>query len=1055
MEERFLVLGKAGSGKTHFVLQKFFHYVEEHREDNVIFILPTHSQVEHLRDHILRTSTYNGYLDTGLVTFSGLADRILDLADNSPQQRPLNESEKDLILSSILKNTDTGYFSEVSDYAGFKSAFLSFVREIKENSLDPPALKDVLKTVQTGKRNSPFNLKCNELVTLYDRYQQALKKNRFIDKEDMLAQAQLHVNKKLFSEAELLLVDGFHDYTQLELKFLAKLTSLVPNVYITLPHQTSDPVPPAFRVSHKTYVRLSELGLRELKLDESRRTDRKMLMHIEANIFSQSEEKVMSKTDSHDTSLLITAAANMQDEVEQIARRIRKLTYEEGYTFSQIAVIFRNIEKYQDIIEDTFTRFSIPVRIYGNKSLKESPLIKSIMNAANVFTSKWQDKAVWKVLKSNTGIDRNIIDKLENEYLKRGKTDNYNRWLKLASMSELEPVAGFLKQLNDIISKLQGRHSFSYYCDCLTDIADLFYIPAFTSFCKSTDEVKAGIIEEGYNREVTGLVKSDAGALREFFSILNNHSMGELTENMGTITFEEFIHTIDSQVALTSYKKADRRKEVVNVINVLEARQWEIPIVFAGGLLEKEFPRQVRENLFLKDYYRSRLNAAGKIVLREASEKTDEERYLFYIAITRAKERLYLSYPSANSNGNLTLPSFFLSDILKLFSKDVCKEITIQRNLSSIIPDPEEIVISSDSKSFAYYHLNNSSCLSEREQRERDLALWLYNNREDRSSFRSELCTFTALIEYYNNLKLKFSDGRIIKKIGETSSRFSPTKLKDFAQCPYKYFGSTTLNLSQAIPKSLDSRMQGSIIHKILEEYFKDTRDITKIFEYVFKQKTRGMTIGFEEMKIRNEMLKALLAFESLESDSDTSTFRPSLFEVKFGDEKIETLKISDGKRGGIEISGKIDRVDISEANGEKIGIIIDYKYGQTEFKKTDLEEGLDLQLPIYLLALRDTFKIVPVAAEFYALKSSKKSGIYNQELIDNLSLNIKPSKKSLAADSKEFSRILEEAEKYTLKFAKGIRNGRIELAPANIDFCGEGNCDFANVCRIDKWRLR
>ena len=121
-------------------------------------------------------------------------------------------------------------------------------------------------------------------------------------------------------------------------------------------------------------------------------------------------------------------------------------------------------------------------------------------------------------------------------------------------------------------------------------------------------------------------------------------------------------------------------------------------------------------------------------------------------------------------------------------------------------------------------------------------------------------------------------------------------------------------------------------------------------------------------------MLKTLLAFESLEKESDSPTFKPSIFEEKFGSDELETLKIGDGKKGSIEIAGKIDRVDISEVDGEKTGVIIDYKYGQTEFKSTDLEEGLDLQLPIYLLALRDVFKVVPVAAEFYALKTSKKN---------------------------------------------------------------------------------
>jgi len=343
-----------------------------------------------------------------------------------------------------------------------------------------------------------------------------------------------------------------------------------------------------------------------------------------------------------------------------------------------------------------------------------------------------------------------------------------------------------MKQLNKIFRNLEGRHAYSHYCDCITDIVKLFYIPAFVSHGKPTDESKPGIIEENHNRGIIDLMKSDAGALKGFVAILSNSTISELVGGKGTITFEEFLHTLESQVALTSYKKTDRRKEVVNVINVLEARQWEIPVVFVGGLLEKEFPQQVRENLFLKDYYRSRLNTAGKIVLREACEKMDEERYLFYIAITRARERLYLSYPSANSNGNLTLPSFFLSDIQKLFSKEVLKEITIQRNLSSIIPGPEEVITSTDLKSFVYYNLNTTN-VSGKEQCEKDVALWLYNNSKDEHSLRKELSSLTELIDSYNNLKLKLSDKRIIKKISETSRRFSPTKLKDNAQSPYKY----------------------------------------------------------------------------------------------------------------------------------------------------------------------------------------------------------------------------------------------------------------------------
>ena len=268
----------------------------------------------------------------------------------------------------------------------------------------------------------------------------------------------------------------------------------------------------------------------------------------------------------------ITAAANMQDEVEQIARMIRKLTYKKGYGFSQIAVIFRNIEKYRDIVEDTFTKFSITVRIYGRKPLKENPLIKAIMNTANIFTDKWQDEAVWKVLKSNTDIGGNLINRLEQEYLKRGTVNDCNKWLKLTS--ELRPVNDFLKQLKEIFSNLEGRHTFDYYCKCYTDIVNLFYKPAFTPPLNSIDEVNH------YHQEISGMMKSDACALKEFMAILNNYTLGEISKGAGNLTFREFSHILVSQVDLSSYRETDRRKEVVNVINVLEARQWEIPVVY-------------------------------------------------------------------------------------------------------------------------------------------------------------------------------------------------------------------------------------------------------------------------------------------------------------------------------------------------------------------------------------------------------------------------------------------------------------------------------------------
>ncbi|MDR4497294.1 MAG: exodeoxyribonuclease V subunit gamma [Candidatus Scalindua sp.] len=1068
MKERFLVLGSAGSGKTHLVIQKFLQCAKEHKEENVIFVLPNHSQVKHLRDHILRTSAIRGYFDSCLITFSGLTEKIIDnlplqesvkrdTEDTVPQSRnPINENEKDMILSMLFKDIETSYFTRVLDFPGFKRAFLNFVREIKENSLDPHSFKANLRTGKTNRNVSPYDLKFNELARLYTSYQEALNRKGFMDQEDFLAQAIQHINDETLSHIKLLLIDGFHDYTQLEFTLLEELSSRIPNVYITLPYNTSGYPSPVFLTAQKTYSRLEKLGLRKIELKENKRARCQVLKHIEANIFSNTIVPPISLSSQETATFQIIEAASIQDEIEQIARRIRKLTDKNRYGFSEIAVIFRNVEKYQDIAEDIFQRFCIPVRIYGRRSLIKNPLIKAIVNTTKVYTENWADNSVWDILKSYSGIERDLLHALESEHLSKGNINDCNGWLELTSRFKFKPIHRFLRRMKIILSNLEGRHPFSTYCKCYIDIADLFYKSAFTPFNTFTDEVNGKILVCNQNQEISELMKSDASALGEFLAILNNSTFRKLYQETRVLTFEEFNHILISQLTLASYGKRDRRMNVVNVINVVEARQWEMPVVFVGGLLEKEFPRQVGEDLFLKDFQRKRLNSTGKAALREMPEQMDEERYLFYIAITRANERLYLSYPSTNSDGNSTLPSFFLSDLKKLFPEEIKEKISIKRSLSKIIPEPEEIITSTDLKSFVYYHFTIPYTTSH-EQYEKDVALWLYNNMENETSFRKELSLLRKLVDSYENLKLNLSDKRIIKKIRETAARFNATKLRDFAQCPYKYFGGFTLNLKQASPLTLDFLVQGRIIHQVLEEYIKGNQkmNISTLFEDSFQQATRGMVVGFEELKIKNDMLKALVTFGSKERESLLSPFKPAMLEEKFGDENNKPIEIFDATAGRIEISGKIDRVDVSLVNGEKIGIIIDYKYGKTEFDVKEMEEGTDLQLPIYALALRDVFNIVPVAAEYYALKSSKKTGIYNQDLTERLGLNLELTKKSLAADNREFTKRLEETKNRILQFAKEIHNGRIELAPHNLDRCGERNCDFANVCRIDKWKLR
>jgi hypothetical protein len=93
-------------------------------------------------------------------------------------------------------------------------------------------------------------------------------------------------------------------------------------------------------------------------------------------------------------------------------------------------------------------------------------------------------------------------------------------------------------------------------------------------------------------------------------------------------------------------------------------------VVFVCGLQEGEFPQPARPEPFLSDERRWELAAAGGPRLAPREDALAAERYLFYAAVSRATERVYLAYRSSDEEGNLALPSPFIADVAELLSAD-------------------------------------------------------------------------------------------------------------------------------------------------------------------------------------------------------------------------------------------------------------------------------------------------------------------------------------------------------------------------------------------------
>ncbi len=230
-----------------------------------------------------------------------------------------------------------------------------------------------------------------------------------------------------------------------------------------------------------------------------------------------------------------------------------------------------------------------------------------------------------------------------------------------------------------------------------------------------------------------------------------------------------------------------------------------------------------------------------------------------------------------------------------------------------------------------------------------------------------------------------------------------------------------------------------------------------------------------------------------------TGSFRPGFSEVSFGKARGSRDTLGDYElvlpdKRVLSLDGKIDRLDFADVGGEKIALIFDYKRRDTSFSWSKFCHGLDMQLPIYMLAVRNAADpgTKNVAGAFYMpieispMKTTlgelsgrsdsfdyKAKGIFDGEFyrqLDgqtdsgwsrfyNFSITAKDGQygnyaRSGALKPKDFEAVLRFAEQRTIQLAQEIVSGKIDVSPYRLGQVSPCSyCKYKPVCRFD-WQI-
>jgi ATP-dependent helicase/nuclease subunit B len=485
---------------------------------------------------------------------------------------------------------------------------------------------------------------------------------------------------------------------------------------------------------------------------------------------------------------------------------------------------------------------------------------------------------------------------------------------------------------------------------------------------------------------------------------------------------------------------AAREPGRVAVVDLMRARTRRWQAVFLVGLEEGTFPRRSSETPLLPDESRRELEHASRGRRLARPDPLARERYLFYTACTRPWKLLVLVREAADDDGRPREPSPFYDEVRARFAPEDVARWTRKRKLS-------ELVWTVDRAPTERERLRAAASLAATEEDEAR-ALARANGWERR--IERALTAFARPTKLVHPL--------VLHELGERN-RFSVTELERFLDCSSMWLFERVINPKE-IDAAVDARVRGGIAHQALYRFYTglpkrlgtDAVEAERLDEAIaFLRECLAEAIAggirlelteLERLELEETLARDLEHFLRQEVEL-ALPLEPRRFEVGFGTSGAPVELQRGLDLGDFTVSGKIDRVDVDPFSAS--GIVHDYKLGRAHGAR-DIDSERRLQIPLYILALRDLVGVEPLGGLYRGLTGTREArGLVRsqaQEQVPGL-------KKADYLDEDAFWEQVSEAQRRARGAVERMRDGDVRHDPHG-GTCPHW-CDLWTMCRIRK----
>lgn len=923
VEGPVMVVAGPGTGKTQILALRIANILEktDAKPEEILALTFTNAGVVSMRERLRQIIGDTAYR-VNIYTFHSFCEHVIKefpvYFKNFIGARVLNDLERVKILEDILGTHKFENLSTFNDEFYFLKDIIKAINNVKKEGLSPEGFRDSIpkwrdqlfadenlyykrdygefkkgdiKPAEKEKIEHKIE-KVDELSIIFELYQAKLKDMSRYDFSDMILSVlgELEVNTELKADLgekfQYILVDEHQDTNQGQNRLLELLTDAPhlegrANIFAVGDEKQS-----IYRfqgASRDTFLHFEKIykDVKNITLVENYRSTAQILNSATSLIVHNPDLMDTKKLNANNQGaepVLFREFSNYKFELLYLAKDI-KAKISDGVDIDQIAVIYRG-NKYVFDIKAVFDRFQIPYTILSNSHILHDANIRNLITILRVIDNPFDEESLGKALfinflKFDAFDSVKILEKFRRARSEEAKhifsIINDKKNLKAAMVDNSDAFLAFA----ELIKKLKIESEQSDF-------------PNFFKFFLS---------EIGYLQE---MLKSDDGQDRllkidKLFDEIKRQS-GERAD----FRLKDFLYFVDSFLKY-NLDIESTSKEVIAGVNLMTAH----------GSKGREFRYVYIINATRKGWEKSGSTFGIDLPIPEYEGGIEDERRLFYVAMTRAKDGLYISYSRADGDGKEQEPSEFLSQI-----------------------DPEFLQ---------------------------------FEKMEDFEAKHMDM-----LLEFISPVSLvrDLHEPKYIRSLFFERT-LNVSALNNYLSCPIKYFYKNLLQ----IPSSYESRLEfGSLIHEALEQFFRQCKDAQKILSkadllHIFEVLLENKFFSDKEQekfKIRGEELLSLY----YKARSQDWTYKVDLekyvkrdFELESG----ETVSLS-GKIDKIEylddlFGGRINIIDY------KTGRTFSQK---TKEEKEDYERQI-VFYHLLLDKYEDNFKINASFLDF--VEPNKKGG--------------------------------------------------------------------------------